>query len=652
MSQPKAPVVPKSLLVPFILVTLLFPLWGFANDITNPMVAAFKNILLLTNFESSLVQGAFYGGYALMAIPAAIFIKKFSYKSGILLGLALYAFGCLLFIPAGWSLNFYPFLLAYLIMTSGLSFLETTANPYVLSMGDESTSTRRLNLAQAFNPMGSIVGMFVASMIILVNLDGTTEDSRRKMVAASEGGESLHAQMVEKISGDIEALRRTTAGPGWESKKRLAKKAKEQAEAIASDIALTADPKADRIASISAELARQPAENKFQVAIRSVAIVLQLREPLVPTAAEKEQQELFGGPGGMQLAGLLHEESMFIANEPGHVQTVAALKSAGSPAKQIRDLTAGIYDALGKHKNDVGAAAGARSNAEGVRHLLDSLTTDLGAARQAIATIPAGKLQPHFDALGQRFAEVREKDLSTVVGPYAIMGFVLLGIFGLFAWKLPAGKHQEGGSELHLGPTFRRLLSRPRYWEGVLAQTFYVGAQIMVWTFIIQYAELELGISKTTAQNCNILAMVIFVSSRFICTFLLHYISPGLLLGLLALGGIAFTAGAVFIHGYVGLYSLMAVSACMSLMFPTIYGIALKGLGDDAKLASSGLILAIGGGCLLPLLQGKVLDMPPFDLGFVELSSVRASFLLPLVCFIFIAIYGFRTLLVYDRREA
>lgn len=646
MSQPKAPVVPKSLLVPFILVTLLFPLWGFANDITNPMVAAFKNILLLSNFESSLVQGAFYGGYALMAIPAAIFIKKFSYKSGILLGLALYALGCLLFLPAGWSLNFYPFLLAYLIMTSGLSFLETTANPYILSMGDESTSTRRLNLAQAFNPMGSIVGMFVASMIILVNLDGTTEDSRRKMVAASDGQKALHAQMTEKISGDIEALGKTVAETGWQSKKRLAKKAKEQADAIATDIAITADPKAGRITAIREALNQQPSENKFQVAIRSVAIVLQLREPLVPTAAETEQKELFGGPGGMQLARLLHEESKFVADEPGYQNAIAALNNATTTANRIREFTAAIYDGLNKKE---GAGI---SDPSALYPLLDSLKAESGAAKQAIATLPEEKLRPHFEALGKQFAEIREKDLSTVVGPYAIMGGVLLGIFGLFAWKLPSGKQNEGGSELHLGPTLSRLLARPRYWEGVLAQTFYVGAQIMCWTFIIQYAELELGISKTTAQNCNILAMIIFVSSRFICTFLLHYISPGLLLGLLAMGGIVFTAGAVFIHGYVGLYSLMAVSACMSLMFPTIYGIALKGLGDDAKLASSGLILAIGGGCLLPVLQGKVLDMPPFDLGFIELSSVRASFLLPLVCFIFIAIYGWRTLLIYDRKEA
>ncbi|MCB1131180.1 MAG: MFS transporter, partial [Verrucomicrobiae bacterium] len=172
---------------------------------------------------------------------------------------------------------------------------------------------------------------------------------------------------------------------------------------------------------------------------------------------------------------------------------------------------------------------------------------------------------------------------------------------------------------------------------------------IMCWTFIIQYAESELGLSKATAQNCNILAMLIFVSSRFICTFLLHYIHPGMLLGLLAVGGVALTLGTIFIHGYAGLYCLMGVSACMSLMFPTIYGIALKGLGDDAKLGSAGLILAIGGGCLMPPLQGRILDMPAFDLGFMELASVRASFALPLICFLVIAHYGWRTFRHHER---
>ena len=175
----KPKVVPGKFLLSFILVTFLFSLWGFANDITNPMVAAFKNILLISNFESSLVQFAFYGGYCVMAIPAALFIKRFSYKTGILVGLALYAVGCLLFIPSGNIMAFWAFLIAYFIMTCGLSFLETSANPYILSMGPEETSTRRLNFAQSFNPLGSFTGMLIAKNFILAKLDSTDEAGRR-----------------------------------------------------------------------------------------------------------------------------------------------------------------------------------------------------------------------------------------------------------------------------------------------------------------------------------------------------------------------------------------------------------------------------------------------------------------------------------------
>ena len=176
--------VPRSILVPFILVTSLFALWGFANDITNPMVAAFKNILLISNFESSLVQFAFYGGYCVMAIPAAIFIQKFSYKKGLLMGLFLYALGCLLFIPSGMMMQFWAFLLSYFIMTCGLSFLETSANPYILALGPEETATRRLNFAQAFNPLGSMTGMFVATMI-LADLNPATEAERTEILKNS-----------------------------------------------------------------------------------------------------------------------------------------------------------------------------------------------------------------------------------------------------------------------------------------------------------------------------------------------------------------------------------------------------------------------------------------------------------------------------------
>ncbi len=417
---------PRGLVFPFVLVTSLFALWGFANDITNPMVAAFKNILMISNVESSLVQTAFYGGYCFMAIPAALFIKRFSYKKGIMMGLTLYATGCLLFVPSGWMMQFWAFLLAYFIMTCGLSFLETSANPYVLSMGPEETATRRLNFSQAFNPIGSLAGMFVAKEFILARLNPATETARQEM--------------------------------------------------------LTSAP--DQLAVIQAS------------------------------------------------------------------------------------------------------------------------------------------------------------DLQVIMVPYVILGLVVLSVLVVFALARLPGKETRGG--LDLGPTLKRLFANPHYLGGVIAQAFYVGAQIMVWTFIIHYAEGTLGMAKTTAQGYNMIAMVIFVSSRFICTFLLKYVSPGHLLLGLALGGGALTLGTIFVPGMAGLYCLIGISACMSLMFPTIYGIALYGLGDDAKLASAGLILAIGGGAAMPPLQGAIIDLGTVDLGFMTLAAVRASFVLPLICFGVIAIYGYR----------
>lgn len=417
-------VIAGHLILPFILVTSLFSLWGFANDITNPMVAAFKNILLISNFESSLVQFAFYGGYCFMAIPAALFIKRFSYKLGILTGLTLYAVGCLLFIPSGHMMAFWAFLISYFIMTCGLSFLETSANPYILSMGDEATATRRLNFAQAFNPLGSLTGMFVAKTFILAKLDPATEEQRHALLA--------------------------------------------------------------------------------------------------------------GDPGAF------------------------------------------------------------------------------------------GKMQQH--------------DLDVIIGPYAILGIVVLAVLVVFALARLPKVAGEDDKTINAGPTLRRLFHNKRYLEGVIAQAFYVGAQIMCWTFIIQYGVNELGLTKESAQGYNMIAMIIFVSSRFVCTYLLKYFSPGRLLFGLAVGGGLLTLGTILIQGMTGLYCLIGISACMSLMFPTIYGIALDGLGDDAKLGSAGLIMAIGGGCLMPPMQGWIMDQP-----IAFLTPTRVSFVLPLICFVVIAIYGIRT---------
>ena len=168
----------KSYVVPFVLITICFALWGFANDITNPMVKAFSKIFRMTTSEGTLVQVAFYGGYFAMAFPAALFIRRFTYQKGVVVGLGLYALGALLFVPAGWSGAFAPFLAAYFIMTCGLSFLETSCNPYILSMGPPESATRRLNFAQAFNPIGSLAGMFVAMNFIQSRLNPMSTDER------------------------------------------------------------------------------------------------------------------------------------------------------------------------------------------------------------------------------------------------------------------------------------------------------------------------------------------------------------------------------------------------------------------------------------------------------------------------------------------
>lgn len=445
------------MLPPFILVAMLFPLWGFANDVTNPLVRAFKDIFLISNAESSLVQFAFYLGYGIMALPAAIFIRSYSYKSGILLGLALYAIGASLFIPASIYAEFYFFLAALCVLTCGLALLEVTANPYILSMGHPETATRRLNLAQAFNPLGSLTGMFVASNVILSQLQ------------------------VEAFRGELRA-----SHPEYEQ--------------------------------------------------------------MLPAVVDGKLTEAL---------------SQFAADNP--------------------------------------------------------------VAHQAM----------------------QAADLATVRGPYVAIAVIVALLFVVYFFgNLPKTmSHDHPLTMREFTETISRLAANSRYVEGVVTQAFYVGAQIMCWTFIIHYGMMTLGLSAAEAQGYNIIAMVTFLTSRFACTFLLGYVRPGALLLTLAAGGILLSCGAIFLPGYAGLYSLIGISACMSLMFPTIYGIALSGMGDDASLASAGLIMAIVGGALMPPLQGMMIDAGSI-VG--QIPSIRTSFLLPLVCFAAIAIYGYRSHYVHQ----
>ena len=419
-----------SYVVPFILITSCFALWGFANDITNPMVKAFSKIFRMSATDGALVQVAFYGGYFAMAFPAAMFIRRYSYKAGVLVGLGLYALGAFMFYPAKMTGEYYPFLIAYFILTCGLSFLETSSNPYILSMGTEETATRRLNLAQSFNPMGSLLGMYVAMNFIQAKL------------------------------------------------------------------------------------------NPLDTASRA-------------------------------------------------------------------DLTPAEFEA------------------------------------------------------------VKEYDLSVLIGPYLAIGLVILAMFLLILfWRMP--KNGDKNHNIDFVPTLRRIFAMPHYREGVIAQFFYVGVQIMCWTFIIQYGTRVLmadgmaeQAAEVTSQQYNILAMIIFCCSRFICTFLLRYVNTGRLLMVLAIVGGLLVVGVIGLQNIYGLYCLVGVSACMSLMFPTIYGIALTGLGDDAKFGAAGLIMAILGGSVLPPFQAAIIDQGEL----LGMPAVNVSFILPFVCFVVIAIYGHRTFL-------
>ncbi|MEM1135816.1 MAG: L-fucose:H+ symporter permease [Bacteroidota bacterium] len=424
-------------LIPFIMVTSLFFLWGIANDLTNPMVSAFKKVMPeLSNFEAALVQLAFYGGYGTMALPAAFFIRKYSYKSGIILGLGLYAVGALLFYPAATNEKFGYFLASLYILTFGLAFLETTANPFILAMGDPKTATRRLNFSQAFNPMGSLLGMLTAQLIVL--------------------------------------------------------------DALRSD-----------------------------------------------------------------------------------------------------DYSAEAYAALSEAERVV----------------------------------------------------IRQNDLDIISLPYIGLGILVIVIMIImFFIKVPAVNKDE--EKLSVGSTFSKLFSNPRYYEGVLAQAFNVGAQIMCWTFIFQYVdnlnETRAEDQQLTATWYNMAAMVTFLSSRWLCTWFIKYIKPAKLMMLLAILGVTLCSGTIFIGGIFGLYTLVGISACMSLMFPTIYGIALKGMGDEAKLGSAGLVMAIVGGALLPPMQASIIDWGGD--GFADLAllgyipEINFSFILPLICLALVGVYSYRSL--------
>ena len=418
-------IVPKKLIIPFILITSMFALWGFANSVTDPMVQAFKKVLELSNSQAAWVQMAFYGGYFCMALPAAFFVRKFSYKTGILIGLFLYALGAILFYPAAITEQFWFFCLGLYILTFGLAFLETTANPYILSMGEKKTATQRLNLAQIFNPVGSIAGLFVAQQFILKKLQSDNIDNYQ---------------------------------------------------------------------------------------------------------------------------------------------------------------------------------------------LLDD-------AQKII---------------------IKTSDLMVIRNPYVILGLVIILFFILIAlYKMPEGKDRTEIESIQ--KTFKILLKNKSYIFGVISQLFYVGAQIMCWTYIYQYAE-ALDISSQKASNYQFIAFILFFFGRILGTYLLKTINAGSLLMLFASFSSLTILITILAQNILGLYSLVLTSFFMSVMFPTIYGIALQDLNENvSKIGAAGLVMAIVGGALMPKLQGNIIDIGGYavnDIKILGVSEINFSFILPLICFIIVILFG------------
>lgn len=409
----KGKFIPHGLVLPFVLITSLFAWWGLANNMTDTLLSAFKKIMSMNDFQTSWIQVAFYGSYFCLALPAAIYIKKFTYKSGVLLGLGMFICGSLLFYPASRSMLYSHFLFALFVLAGGLSILETSSNPYVIAMGPEESGVRRLNFSQSFNPIGSIVGVLLSKLFIL-----------------------------------------------------------------------------------------------------------------------------------------------------SHLNNADAMERAAMSAEQLKKM--------------------------------------------------------------------QSAELDAVMGPYVGVAFVLIILWiAIAAVKMP--KASDAGPNLDLRETLKRLLSNKNYVSGVVAQFFYVGAQIGVWSFTIRYVMHELNLNEEAASTYYLVALILFSISRFVCTALMKYFSPKNLLTVLAMLAIICTVLVIIVGGYVGVIALVLISGCMSLMFPTIYGLAVVGLGNDTKIGGSGLIMAILGGAVLTALQAKISD---------TLGSINLSYSIPLICFIFIVYYA------------
>lgn len=418
-------VVPHDKRVVFFMLVSCFILWGLLNNITDNLVPAFGRIFMMSAVDSSMVQFFFYGAYAVLAIPAALVIKKYSFRHGVLLGLGFYIIGALGYIPAAIFQVYDLFLVSIFILAGGLSVLETTCNPYVIALGNEETAIRRINFAQAFNPVGSICGLFLAKFVILSHLN----------------------------------------------------------------------------------------------------------------------------PAG-------YEERILMSAE--------------------------------------------------------------------------------------ELASIRASELLWVCVPYVGLIAIALVIWAFFFRQKSDLKDNDTG--VNFVGSLKNLLSIKRYYFGVIAQFFYVGMQIAVWTWMIKYVMAMTDMVEHEAVDFYIYAIFMFVGARWVCTWLMKYIHAPKLMAAVAFIGMAVTLGTIYLPASSSVICLMLISACMSLMFPTIYGIALRGLGDDVKLGAAGLIMAIIGGAIITPIMGSFIDNGTLNFlvpGFTgEEANVRSAYYTAFFCMLVVFLYA------------
>ncbi|MBR3944137.1 MAG: MFS transporter [Akkermansia sp.] len=597
------PVVPRRFRTVFFMLVACFALWGLLNNMTDNLVPAFETIFGIKPSESAGVQISFYGAYAVLAIFAAMMVEEFSYRTGVLAGLGFYILGALIYIPACIAQSFDLYLLGIFILAGGLSILETSCNPYVLSLGPEKTAVRRLNFAQAFNPVGSLAGIFLAKYLILANLEGNSKAVQLFWVCVPYVGLIAVAAVIWFF---FVRYKEPEGGS-------------EQYETPAQDDTMKTGISKPKLIGMYGLCIAIPVA--ILVCINTLHVTPKLEEAQKAIAAESAAT------------------AALIVTTPGEdgktAWDIATAKGFTQAADKIKALAA-----------QEGAPAEATELREEVKGKAAALQTELNKSKDD-------------KGAGDVVNKYTDKKLSAKdVSIWGDMVFQLLFVMmGPIVFTLLIKNYRE-----MLIP----LLRRPRYWVGVIAQFFYVGVQIAAWTWLNKYCCAQLGIESDVAATYYIISLILFIVCRWIATYYMKKFNPADMMALFAVVAVGCCFGTMYLPTKVlftigglpfslNIICLILMSGGMSLMFPTIYGIALGGLNSRiVKLGAAGLIMAILGGAVITPWMGSIVESsgscwlaltPGADSTWDYIlstsdQSVRAAFIVPAICFTVVLVYS------------